>query len=57
MQFLHSQSAFIDTPIDGRSDGQRAADNRAHACEEPGEALSTGFAVDDFHWGDVLLGC
>lgn len=55
VQLLHPQGALIDTSVDRRSDGQGATDHSTHTGQESGEALGTGFAVDDFHWGDVLL--
>lgn len=55
VQLLHPQGALIKPSVDRRGDGQGAADHSAYTSQESGEALGTGFTVDDFHWGDVLL--
>jgi len=47
--------ALVHDAIEGRGDGQRAADDGAQADEEGGEGLVADFAVDDLHGGDVLV--
>jgi hypothetical protein len=47
--------ALVHTTIDGRGNGQCTSNDSAKASEETSESFGTFFAVDDFHWGDVLF--
>lgn len=55
MHLPHPLMALIQRAIDSGGDGQGAADHGTDADEEAGEGLGAGFAVDDFHGGDVLF--
>ena len=54
MQLLQPRAPLVDSSVDRSSDCQRSADHRADPCEEAGEALRSGFAVDDLHRADVV---
>lgn len=54
MHLLDLVRALVQHAVDGRGDGQGAADDGAEADKETGEGLCALFAVDDFHGGDVL---
>ena len=49
MQLFDSGSAFVNSPIYRRSNGQSTSDDRADAGQEPCKSLSSLFSVDDFH--------
>ena len=54
MHLPHGPVALVQRAVDGRGDGERAADDGAHADQEARERLLPRLAVDDFHRGDVL---
>ena len=54
MQFLYPRRPFVYTSIYRRSDCQGPAYYRADTCQEAGKGLGPLFAVDDFHWRDIL---
>lgn len=54
MHLPHPLMTLIQRTIHGGGDGQGAANHSTDADEEAGEGLGAGFAVDDFHGGDVL---
>lgn len=54
MEFLDSGGALVDASVDGRSDGQCAANDGADTGEEACECFRPFFAVDDFHRGNVV---
>ena len=54
VHLLQPRTTLVQSPIDSSSDRQSSADNGADADEEAREGLGAGFAVDDFHGGDVL---
>ena len=56
MHFPNTRSsrALIQPPVYRCRNRQGTSDNGADACEEAGEGFGAGFAVDDFHGGDVV---
>jgi hypothetical protein len=55
MSFLHSQGSLVQESVHGGGHCQRAPDHGTHARQETREGLGTGFTVDDFHRGDVVV--
>ena len=54
MHLLQPRATLVQSPVDGSGDGQSSAHDGADADEEAREGFGAGFAVDDFHGGDVL---
>ena len=52
--YARSPRALVKPPINRGRHRQRTANNGSNAGEEAGECLRSGFAVDDFHGGDVV---
>src|ERR1700761_4582568 len=55
MQLLNPHATFVQSPINRCSNCECSADDGAHAGQEPREGFGADFAIDDFHWGDILL--
>lgn len=53
-QLLQPGSALKQATVNGRGNGQGAADNRAQPRQEAKERLGSLLAVDDLHGGNVL---
>lgn len=54
MHFFDGPVALVQSAIYGSSDGQSATDDGADTDKEAGKCLCARFAVDDFHWRDIV---
>lgn len=56
MILLHSLASLVQRAIDGGSNSKGTADDGTDSDQKARECFGAGFAVDDLHRGDILVG-